>query len=109
MAQTVSRSSGHPDTHSQTGIEGVAEIPVLPSEEQAKRVFSVKQVTSKHLYYFTLTIMFAPVAVSSLTRAGGAAALYWIVGFVGFLLPSALITIKLGKMFPGTGAFYTWV
>ena len=34
----------------------------------------------------------------------GAAYIYWILGFITFLIPGAIVTGQLGLMFPGEGA-----
>src|SRR5438270_3453972 len=39
---------------------------------------------------------------------GGAAYIYWILGFITFLIPGAIITGQLGLMFPGEGSIYVW-
>src|SRR5712664_363181 len=33
---------------------------------------------------------------------------YWILGFVTFLIPGAIVTGQLGLMFPGEGSIYVW-
>jgi len=43
-----------------------------------------------------------------ITFAGAAAIPYWLLGFLTFLIPSAIITGKLTRMFPEQGAFYVW-
>src|SRR6266567_3442838 len=43
-----------------------------------------------------------------LTGAGAAAYVYWILGFVTFLIPGAIVTGQLGLMFPGEGSIYLW-
>lgn len=40
--------------------------------------------------------------------AGGAAYIFWIVGFLTFLIPGAIVTGQLGLMFPGEGSIYVW-
>src|SRR5947199_10814873 len=40
--------------------------------------------------------------------AGAAAYIYWILGFVTFLVPGAIVTGQLGLMFPGEGSIYVW-
>src|SRR5579885_3532262 len=39
---------------------------------------------------------------------GGAAYVYWILGFITFLIPGAIVTGQLGLMFPGEGSIYVW-
>jgi amino acid transporter len=38
----------------------------------------------------------------------GAAYIYWILGFITFLIPGAIVTGQLGLMFPGEGSIYVW-
>ncbi len=42
------------------------------------------------------------------TGAGAAAYTYWILGFISFLVPGAIVTGQLGLMFPGEGSIYVW-
>src|SRR5437879_5927673 len=39
---------------------------------------------------------------------GGAAYVYWILGFITFLIPGAIVTGQLCLMFPGEGSIYVW-
>src|SRR2546425_13350965 len=40
--------------------------------------------------------------------AGASAFIYWILGFLAFLIPGAIVTGQLGLMFPGEGSIYVW-
>src|SRR5436190_19141491 len=40
--------------------------------------------------------------------AGPAAFGWWILGFILFLIPGAIVTGQLGRMFPGEGSIYLW-
>src|SRR5256712_3684589 len=40
--------------------------------------------------------------------AGPAGFVYWILGFVTFLISGAIVTGQLGLMFPGEGSIYVW-
>lgn len=42
------------------------------------------------------------------TGAGAAAYIYWGLGFITFLIPGAIVTGQLGRMFPGEGSIYVW-
>ena len=60
-----------------------------------------------------MTIIFVAIVLfivnaSAIQRAGPAAYTYWIVGFLAFLIPGALITAQLGLMFPQEGSLYVW-
>src|SRR5919201_1647228 len=55
-----------------------------------------------------LAIVLFIVQASVIQPAGPAAFTYWILGFVFFLIPGALITAQLGLMFPQEGSLYVW-
>jgi glutamate:GABA antiporter len=60
-----------------------------------------------------MTIIFVAIVLfivnaSAIQRAGPAAYTYWILGFVAFLIPGALVTAQLGLMFPQEGSLYVW-
>src|SRR5574342_1414130 len=40
--------------------------------------------------------------------AGPAAFGWWVIGFLAFLIPGAIVTGQLGRMFPGEGSIYLW-
>jgi amino acid transporter len=42
------------------------------------------------------------------TGAGASAYIFWIAGFITFLIPGAIVTGQLGLMFPGEGSIYVW-
>src|SRR5437868_15230626 len=42
------------------------------------------------------------------TPTSGAAYIYWVLGFITFLIPGAIVTGQLGLMFPGEGSIYVW-
>jgi len=46
--------------------------------------------------------------VSLMAGAGGAAFIYLGLGFITFLIPSALVCAQLYRLFPGEGAVYLW-
>ena len=56
---------------------------------------------------FVAIVLFANQG-SVVQQAGAAAYVYWILGFVTFLIPGALVTGQLGLMFPGEGSIYVW-
>src|SRR5919199_4645361 len=62
---------------------------------------------------FDMTIIFLAIVLfivqaSVIQPAGPAAYLYWILGFLTFLIPGALVTAQLGQMFPQEGSLYVW-
>jgi glutamate:GABA antiporter len=62
---------------------------------------------------FDMTIIFVAIVLfivnaSAIQQAHQAAFTYWIVGFLLFLIPGALVTAQLGQMFPQEGSLYVW-
>src|SRR5947199_5077135 len=62
---------------------------------------------------FDMTIIFVAIVLfivnaSAIQQAHQAAYTYWILGFLAFLIPGALITAHLGQMFPQEGSLYVW-
>lgn len=56
---------------------------------------------------FVAIVLWIPNA-ATVTKAGGAAFIYWGLGFITCLIPGAIVTGQLGLMFPGEGAIYVW-
>jgi glutamate:GABA antiporter len=62
---------------------------------------------------FDMTVIFIAIVLfivqaSALQPAGPAVFTYWILGFVLFLVPGALVTAQLGLMFPEEGSLFVW-
>src|SRR3954451_595329 len=62
---------------------------------------------------FDMTIIFVAIVLfivnaSAVQPAGQSAFTYWILGFIAFLIPGALVTAQLGQMFPQEGSLYVW-
>jgi len=60
---------------------------------------------------FDMVVIFVAIVLfivnaSAVQPAGPAAFSYWILGFLLFLIPGALITAQLGQMFPQEGSLY---
>src|ERR687887_1200459 len=55
-----------------------------------------------------LAIVLFIVQASVLQPAGPSAYVYWILGFLLFLVPGAVVTAQLGLMFPQEGSLYVW-
>ena len=55
-----------------------------------------------------LAIVLFIVQASVIQPAGPAAYVYWILGFLLFLIPGAIVTGQLGRMFPREGSIYVW-
>jgi glutamate:GABA antiporter len=62
---------------------------------------------------FDMTIIFVAIVLfivnaSALQPAGQSAFTFWVLGFLVFLIPGALVTSQLGQMFPQEGSLYVW-
>jgi amino acid transporter len=62
---------------------------------------------------FDMTIIFVAIVLfivnaSALQPAGQGAFTFWVLGFLVFLIPGALVTAQLGQMFPQEGSLYVW-
>src|SRR5262245_64933002 len=62
---------------------------------------------------FDLVVIFVALVLfvsnsSSVQFAGPAAFVFWGLGFLTFLIPGALVTAQLGRMFPEEGSLYVW-
>ena len=56
---------------------------------------------------FVALVLFIPNA-STVQFAGPATFVFWILGFMTFLIPGAFVTAQLGRMFPEEGSLYVW-
>src|SRR5579875_4157942 len=70
-------------------------------------------ILPKVLNSFDMVAIFVAIVLfisnsSVVTGAGAAAFIYWILGFLTFLIPGAIVTGQLGLMFPGEGSIYVW-
>ncbi|HZR39809.1 MAG TPA: APC family permease [Ktedonobacteraceae bacterium] len=71
-------------------------------------------ILPKVLNSFDMVAIFVAIVLfisNSAVMAGGAgpsAYTFWILGFLTFLLPGAIVTGQLGLMFPGEGSIYVW-
>ncbi len=57
---------------------------------------------------FVAIVLFVSNSAGVAAGAGPAAYSYWILGFITFLIPGAIVTGQLGLMFPGEGSIYVW-
>src|SRR5579884_2220608 len=105
-----SRKKGHPmDTPSPitAATEAAPESDLLPSERIAPGLLPRVLTTFDMVAIFICIVLF--ISNSALmTGAGPAAYLYWLLGFVTFLIPGAIVTGQLGTLFPGEGSIYLW-
>src|SRR6266702_3242023 len=56
---------------------------------------------------FVALVLIIPNA-STVQFAGPATFVFWILGFLTFLIPGAFVTAQLGRMFPEEGSLYVW-
>jgi glutamate:GABA antiporter len=84
---------------------------------QDERVMHSEQVAPgmlpKVLNSFDMVVIFVAIVLfivqaSVIQTAGPAGFVYWILGFLLFLIPGALVTAQLGNMFPEEGSLYVW-
>lgn len=80
---------------------------LLPSEVLVQRRFPTP-LTASDLTVLAIIIVLFVSNASVITLAGASGLSYWLLGFLTFLIPSAIITGKLIRMFPEQGAFYVW-
>jgi amino acid transporter len=80
---------------------------LLPSERVAP-VLLHKVLTIFDLIAIMIGIVLFISNAPIMTGAGPSAYVYWGLGFLTFLLPGALVTGQLGRMFPGEGSIYLW-
>jgi amino acid transporter len=68
---------------------------------------------SRVLGPFDLVVIFVAIVLfiinaSTIQAAGPSAFVFWVVGFLCFLIPGAIVTYQLGMMFPQEGSLYVW-
>ena len=80
---------------------------VLRSERIAGGILPRVLNTFDMIAIFVAIVLFITNA-SVIPGAGAAAYIYWILGFLAFLIPGAIVTGQLGLMFPGEGSIYVW-
>src|SRR5437762_9221160 len=70
-------------------------------------------LVARVLNSFDLVVIFVALVLfitnaSTVQFAGSAAFVFWILGFVTFLIPGAFVTAQLARMFPEEGSLYVW-
>ena len=90
---------------------GAAAKPAASSELLSERI--APGILPKVLGPFDMVAIFVAIVLfanqaSVIQAAGAAGFVYWILGFVTFLIPGAIVTGQLGLMFPGEGSIYVW-
>ncbi len=92
----------------ENGLLGAIE-PVLLSERVPGEMLPIPRVLrAQDLTVLALIAVFLITNVSLLAGAGGAAFVFFGLGFLFFLIPSALVCAQLYRLFPGEGAVYLW-
>jgi glutamate:GABA antiporter len=81
--------------------------PLMVSERVAPGMLP-RVLNSLDMTIIFVAIVLFIVNASAIQRAGPAAFTFWILGFVAFLIPGALVTAQLGLMFPQEGSLYVW-
>src|SRR6059058_2339227 len=80
---------------------------VLRSERIAGGILPKVLNTFDMIAIFVAIVLFISNA-GVIPGAGAADFIYWILGFLTFLIPGAIVTGQLGLMFPGEGSIYVW-
>src|SRR6266404_3464865 len=78
---------------------------VLRSERIAGGILPRVLNTFDMIAIFVAIVLFISNA-GVIAGAGASAFIYWILGFIAFLIPGAIVTGQLGLMFPGEGSIY---
>ena len=81
-------------------------LDMIQKKQEARRlpaVLGMKDLTA----FLVLIVVYIPL-VSSVQFGGPAAFLYWALGFLTFLVPTAFVTRWLARRFPGAGGQYLW-
>src|SRR5213082_1660326 len=90
-----------------TAGSGSSSSDVLRSERIAGGILPKVLNTFDMIAIFVAIVLFISNA-GVIPGAGAAAFIYWILGFLTFLIPGAIVTGQLGLMFPGEGSIYVW-
>src|SRR5579883_2812988 len=81
---------------------------VLRSERVAGGILPKVLNSFDMIAIFVAIVLFISNAAVMAGGAGPSAYTYWILGFLTFLIPGAIVTGQLGLMFPGEGSIYVW-
>src|ERR671939_905831 len=84
-----------------------ADERVMISERIAPGMLPRVLSTTDMTIIFLAIVLFI-VQASVIQPAGPSAYVYWILGFLLFLIPGAIVTAQLGMMFPQEGSLYVW-
>src|SRR5579859_5607842 len=81
---------------------------VLRSERIAGGILPKVLNSFDMIAIFVAIVLFISNSAVVAGGAGPSAYVYWILGFLTFLIPGAIVTGQLGLMFPGEGSIYVW-
>src|SRR5579864_4823367 len=90
-----------------TGDQGMSPERSLISEKVAPTL------VGRVLNSFDLVVIFVALVLfvsnsATVQTAGSAVYVFWVLGFLTFLIPGAFVTAQLGRMFPEEGSLYVW-
>lgn len=91
-----------------TTIESADGGEVLRSERIAGGILPKVLNSFDMIVIFVAIVLFITNAPGIAAGAGPSSYIYWILGFITFLIPGAIVTGQLGLMFPGEGSIYVW-
>ena len=88
----------------------------MSAEAQSREMVSERiapGMLPRVLNSFDMTVIFVAIVLfivnaAALQPARQSAFSFWILGFLVFLIPGALVTAQLGQMFPHEGSLYVW-
>jgi amino acid transporter len=92
----------------ETAAENPGGSEVLRSERIAGGILPKVLNSFDMVAIFVAIVLFVSNAAVIASGAGPAGYVYWILGFLTFLIPGAIVTGQLGLMFPGEGSIYVW-
>src|SRR5215831_15796163 len=96
----------------QAAIEGqpsdadVSDREGLPSEGIMAAGYLPRVLTTTDLSMIFIAVILFIANAAVVPGAGAAAFLYWVLGFITFLIPCTVAVAELGLAFPGEGSIY---
>src|SRR5260370_15286668 len=89
-----------------TTVESSGGGDVLRSERIAGGILPKVLNSFDMVVIFVAIVLFITNAPGIAAGAGPSSYIYWVLGFITFLIPGAIVTGQLGLMFPGEGSIY---
>jgi glutamate:GABA antiporter len=89
-------------------VENTGGNEILRSERIAGGILPKVLNSFDMIAIFVAIVLFISNAGVVAAGAGPAGYIYWVLGFITFLIPGAIVTGQLGLMFPGEGSIYVW-